>query len=56
MNNNENKIKLYKDDFINEMLNQSDYKESEIIKFANNYFDNLYSFEYNVNLFISLIQ
>jgi len=44
--------KLDKEDFINEMLNQSDYEVEQIVEFANEHFQNLLSFNINMNLFI----
>ena len=43
---------LDREDFINEMLNQSDYETGEIIEFANEHLQNLLSLDENINLFI----
>jgi hypothetical protein len=47
---------LDREDFINEMLNQSDYETGEIIEFANEHLQNLLSLEENINLFIIWIE
>lgn len=46
------KLPLDKEDFINNMLNISDYETESIIEFANEHLENLKSMDYNVNKFI----
>lgn len=49
-------IKTDKEDFINEMLNQSDYHIGDIEEFATEHLQNLLTYEENVNLFIQWIE
>lgn len=46
---------LDKEDFINNLLNSSDYKESDICEFAYEHLQNELSLDKNIDLFINWI-